>query len=231
MRFMGMSSSGIAELLEIQKGVTALIGSGGKTTLLYQLAGELSRWGSVVLTTTTHIRVPEQFPLAQTAEEAQKLLKEGKTVCIGTPCDGGKLTAPGFLGWEKLADFVLVEADGARMHPLKAHASYEPVIPAGSTHTICVVGASGFGQPVGYAAHRPELYAALLGAKEQTKVTPAMAGQAVEKEHLANRVFLNQTDVLPRIIGTWQIKEFAAELSVPVVAGSLRLGIWERAKK
>ena len=63
------------ELLGVRPGMTAVIGSGGKTSLLYHLAGELMRKGNkVVLTTTTHIRKPEQFPFADTIASARELL-------------------------------------------------------------------------------------------------------------------------------------------------------------
>ena len=221
---------GLCDALEVKGGVTALIGSGGKTSLMYHLAGELSRRGTVIITTSTHIRKPEQFPFAATAEETRRLLAEKKCVCIGTEAADGKLTAPAFAGWETMAEYVLVEADGAKGRPLKAHADYEPVIPAGCDNVICVVGASGFDQPVAFAVHRPELFTAAMSVGEQTKVTPVLAAQAVEKEHLYTRVFLNQTDALGGLKANWQVREFAKEISGPVVSGSLRQGIWEKIK-
>ena len=221
---------GLCDLLEIKPGVTALVGGGGKTSLLYHLAGELSRRGSVAITTTTHIKKPDQFPFAAAAEEAKMLLAEKKYVCIGTEAEDNKLTAPTFAGWENIADYVIVEADGAKMHPLKAHAEYEPVIPAGCENVICVVGASGFGRAVALAAHRPEIYAALAEVSEQTNVTPEIAAKVVEKEALHTRVFLNQTDALQGFAAKSAVKDFAKGLSCPVVSGSLRRGIWEKIK-
>ena len=44
----------LAEILGVRKGVTAVIGSGGKTTLLRTLGEELARSGArVILATTT----------------------------------------------------------------------------------------------------------------------------------------------------------------------------------
>lgn len=217
------------ELLDIRPGVTALIGSGGKTSLLYHLAGELMRKGhKVVLTTTTHIRKPEQFPFARTAEEANAALATGDAVCVGTETEDGKLSAPDFDGWEKLAEYVLVEADGAKMLPLKAHAEHEPVIPNRCENVICVVGASGFDQPIQMAAHRPERYAELAGVSLATKVTPAIAAAVIRAEHLCTRVFFNQTDAMKGFFPGGQIKEFAKALDVPVVAGSLRQGSFRK---
>ena len=216
------------ELLQVEKGVTALIGGGGKTSLMYHLAGELRGKGTVLICTTTHIRKPEQFPFAETAEEAAALLEKGGIVCIGAADEGEKLTAPAFDGWETMADYVIVEADGAKMRPLKAHAEHEPVIPAGCGNVIYVVGMSGFGQPIAVSAHRPERYAALADTSEGTKVTPEIAAAVIRAEGLHTRVFLNQTDAAGKLFGTSQTKEFAKAMDCPVVAGSLRQGTWQK---
>ena len=144
----------LSALLSVTPGVTALIGSGGKTSLMYHLCSELRRQGTVLLATTTHIYPPEQFPLATTAEACEKALREKGVACAGTPAEHGKWTAPAFDGWQSMADFVLVEADGAHGLPLKAHLPHEPVIPDSANNVICVVGASGWGQPIVAAAHR-----------------------------------------------------------------------------
>ena len=56
------------KILGVTKGVTAVIGSGGKTSLLYELAEELRSYGTVLLATTTHIMRPPQYPFVQTPE-------------------------------------------------------------------------------------------------------------------------------------------------------------------
>ena len=43
----------ISRILQIQKGITAIIGGGGKTTLMLTLAQALSRQGRVIVTTST----------------------------------------------------------------------------------------------------------------------------------------------------------------------------------
>ena len=45
----------LSDILDIKKGITAIIGSGGKTTLMIKLAKELSQKGKVIICTTTHI--------------------------------------------------------------------------------------------------------------------------------------------------------------------------------
>ena len=53
---------------------------------------------------------------------------------------------------------LLVEADGSRRLPLKAHAPHEPVIPKEAGCVLCVVGARGFDRPIRKAVHRPEQF-------------------------------------------------------------------------
>ena len=121
----------ICEQLHMIKGITAVIGSGGKTTLLRILAEELS--GTVILTTSTHILPFAGIPLLVTddIEQVRRALALHRVICMGTPAAEGKLTAPSlpFSVLADAADYVIVEADGSKRLPLKAHASHEPVIP------------------------------------------------------------------------------------------------------
>ena len=101
------------ELLGIRPGLTAVIGSGGKTSLLRVLAQELSHRGTVLVSTTTRIMRPNWCPFAATAAELCDGFAHSPIVCAGSYNPEGKLTAPDFPGWQYAADFVLVEADGS----------------------------------------------------------------------------------------------------------------------
>ena len=165
------------ERLGVPCGVTAVIGSGGKTTLLSALSRELP--GTVILTTTTHILPFEGVPLltAPTEDEVRAALARSRVLCLGTPAPESKLTAPSlpFSLLEQLADYVLVEADGSRRLPLKAHAPHEPVIPKEAGCVLCVVGAHGFDRPIREAVHRPEQFCTLTGARPDEPASPALA--------------------------------------------------------
>lgn len=188
----------ICEQLHIIKGVTAVIGSGGKTTLLRILAEELS--GTVILTTSTHILPFAGIPLLVTddIDQVRRALALHRVICMGTPAAEGKLTAPAlpFSVLADAADYVIVEADGSKRLPLKAHASHEPVIPENTRKTVCVVGASGFGKPVEQTVHRPELFCARTGAHMSGIVTPELTAQGIIAEHLADIVVLNQVETI-----------------------------------
>lgn len=204
-----------AEALEIDKGVTAIIGSGGKTSLMYRLAAELSERGSVLVMTTTHIYPPTHIPVAPYATGTERLL------CVGTPCGNGKLGAPEQSpeALVELADYVLVEADGSKRLPLKAHEAHEPVIPDNAAQTVVVVGASGLCRPICEVAHRPARYAFLAETEPTALAMPELAARVLEKEALHTRVLINQTDAAEAAA-----RELAAYLRTPVVLGSLREG-------
>ena len=215
----------LSKLLAIRPGVTAVIGGGGKTTLLGKLGEELAAGGKrVLLCTTTKILPFPGLPCARTGAELEQLRREHRLLCAGTPVPGTeKLTAPEvpmgtLVEW---FDYVLVEADGAARRPLKAHAPHEPVIPAEANQTICVVGVSGFGQPIADAAHRPERYAALAGVPETAETTPQTEAAVLRAEGLHTRVYVNQVETLWDLV---EAKALAALLECPVLAGSLQRG-------
>ena len=211
----------LSQLLDIRPGVTAVIGGGGKTTLLRTLGEELAERHTVLLCTTTKIFPFPDLPCARTAAELDQLRRSHCLLCAGTDVPGtGKLTAPEtpMAVLAERFDYVLVEADGAARLPLKAHAPHEPVIPNEANQTICVVGASGFEQPIAEAAHRPERYAALAGVRSTAEATPETEAAVLAAEGLHTRIYVNQVETLWHLTDA---KALAALLDCPVLAGSL----------
>ena len=166
------------DALAVPRGITAIVGGGGKTTLMLRLARELRDSGArVIVTTSTHIFPPEGIPVFTQAslEKAKAALHRESLVCLGTPAEQGKLSAPtlAFTELATIADFVLVEADGAKGLPLKAPAEHEPVIPTETSLVVAVAGLDGLEKTISETAFRPALYAALLGTNEQHVITPS----------------------------------------------------------
>lgn len=217
----------IAALLQIGRGVTAIIGGGGKTTLMEVLAEEFSQKGSVILTTTTHIRRPARYETLTDADEAlvSAALSRSRVVCVGEAAEEGKLRAPrlSIETLARLADFVLVEADGAKGLPLKAHAAHEPVIPPCAQRVVAVVGIDGIGKPIGAACHRRARYAQLAGVNEDSVVTPEIAARVLNAEGFGDRVYINKVE---SVAAYEAAQAMAKELSCPVVAGSLHQGVY-----
>lgn len=212
----------ISDLLRIPKGITALLGGGGKTTLMYTLARELRERGTVLVCTSTKILRPSDLPVLEDPSPAEltAALKAGP-VCLGTAWPGGKLAAPKlpFPLLAGLADYVLVEADGAKCLPAKAHAEWEPVIPEGTRQTVLVVGADCFGRPVGEICHRPELFCAVSGAAPADPVTPELLARVIRSEGYGNIIYVNKTETDAQLASARALQVL---LAVPVIAGSLR---------
>ena len=212
-------------MLGIRPGVTAIAGSGGKTTLLEVLGRELAQRGSTILCTTTKFRPFSSIPGGQlrSAEEVREALSENPLIWVGAPAAPGKwgpgAMPPGALAAS--ADFVLVEADGSAGLPLKAHRAHEPVIPDEADQTILVVGASGLGRRIADAAHCPDLFARRAGCTPDAPAVPEIAARVIRTEGPWSRLVINQAD-------TAALMRLAAELAdhvqTPVCAGALKEG-------
>lgn len=165
--------------------VIAYVGAGGKTSSILERLNELGKERKkVIVATTTHMRRPRIIPegtnrLTETLEEAEKCLKEGQVVWFGHPCSEDKFsfaTKEEWIQLLRLADVILVEADGSRRLPVKAPGVKEPVIPAFTDRIIVVMGLHGLGEPVETVCHRPERAAEIFSGmyddylKEQKKI-------------------------------------------------------------
>lgn len=210
-----MRTEPLYKTLGIRPGLTAIIGSGGKTSLMLHLCRELP--GTVIVCTSTHILPPKELPLYTDPVDRLAVQK----CCLGAWNDQGKLCAPvqPFEQLCTLADYVLVEADGSKRLPLKAHLPHEPVIPSCADQVIQVVGLSGLGKPVEESAHRPELYAQLCEAAVETPVTPELAAKVLNREALADQYLLNQADDQERIALGIQLAQL---LEKPAVLNTFR---------
>lgn len=215
----------LSSALCIRPGVTAIIGSGGKTTLMYALARELSASARVIVCTTTHIFPPEHMPVLLRPSETQlcAALQAAGSVCVSSGLEHGKLLPPerAFEQLAAMADYVLVEADGSHRLPAKAHAPHEPVVPPQANQAVCVFGLSALGHSIREAAHRPELYAEKLGVSPDDILTPELAARLLTLEALHTRVLLNQADTqAAEALG----RKMAAALPCPVCLCSLQKG-------
>lgn len=121
----------------------------------------------------------------------------------------------------KICDYIIVEADGSKGLPIKAHASHEPVIPAEANQTILVIGADGFNKPISEVCHRPELFASKTDADVSTIITPKLESELIISEQFVDRIYINKVEDESTLL---LAKELASYIDKPVVAGSLHKG-------
>ena len=192
-----------------KKHTICLVGGGGKTTVMYELAAAWAASGRRVLVlTSTHILRPVDGSFAANVPAVQNLWQQGRYAVIGTPeLATGKLTAPPQDLYEALqlqADVILCEADGSKHHPCKAPAAHEPVLLPDSDIVLAVVGMDALGCPLAQACQRSQLAAALLGCSldsvidEQMLVALLLSEQGARK-NVGTRGFyivLNKCDLI-----------------------------------
>ena len=118
--------------------VVAIVGSGGKTSLLTRLAKENQHRRVLVSTTTKMLRT-----------ELEQMT--GAHLLHGTGANG-KVTAPPMEALETACanfDLSLLECDGSKGLPLKGWAAHEPVVPVFATVTVGMLPLWPLGRPVG----------------------------------------------------------------------------------
>ena len=158
----------------------AVVGAGGKTTLIHRLAEEYRRKGaSVLVTTTTHMLVESDTDLSCDSFAIREKIKRTGYCMAGSLCPGqkqkiGSLPEPVFRDLLTAADYVLIEADGAKHYSLKYPAEHEPVIPAEATDVILVLGSWNLGKPCKDVVFRVEHMTSALGISGDMKADKQM---------------------------------------------------------
>ena len=134
----------------------ALVGGGGKTTLMFSLAEELRRSGKrVVASTTTKVwhkealqyekvlLVEDEEAWSQRKAEAlnsQGIVFVGRSILDSGKVEGISASLADEIFRDSKVQHLIVEADGSAGHPLKAPAEHEPVIPGSATTVVAMMG-------------------------------------------------------------------------------------------
>lgn len=174
------SGSSLTELLGLYvNDAAAIIGCGGKTSLLYRLAAE-NRDASTLIGTTTRMFPPDASIYDYEATACPyETARPGVALISGGESDGKLLPPPK----ETLAriyprfDYTFLECDGSNLLPLKGWADYEPVIPDFTTITIGVAVVWPLGASLSVQnTHRLPLFCEISGANP---------GDIIETRHIA----------------------------------------------
>ena len=172
----------------------ALVGAGGKTSALFQLARELLETPSepphkkaVLVTATTHLAT-NQLILSDhhfsihTPEEFERLevqLPNGVILITGTPAGEDRVSGLNLATIDRVCELaerqrlpLLIEADSSRLRPIKAPAAHEPVIPQSVDTVLVTAGLSALGKPLSPEwVQRPELVARITGLLPDDSIT------------------------------------------------------------
>jgi len=213
----------LTEALGIEaREVISLVGAGGKTTLMFRLAKELSLRGKkVVTTTTTKILEPASGEtgslFVDSDEERIKDFVRGHLdrydhITIARErLESGKLkgVSPNLVDdlchLQGMDTVVIIEADGAAGRPVKAPRENEPVIPTRSTLIVALLGVDGLEMKLSEEnIFQPERVSKITGVPMGERLTDeAMAILVTHPEGIfkgapsSSRVvaFLNKVDI------------------------------------
>jgi len=134
----------LTKVFDIKKGdIITITGAGGKTSLMFSLARELSTLGRVLVTTTTKIFTPKIDEYEELILPNHKTKGLAKNIFIyGEKIENNKLHS---LSYDKIFDlkkdfdYILIEGDGAKEKKIKAWNNTEPCIPSFSTKVIGII--------------------------------------------------------------------------------------------
>jgi len=185
----------LSKALRLKPGLAvAFVGAGGKTSAIRRLAEEIAgdqsnEIRSVLITTTARLGREQRDlaahhivdPSEDQIEELPVSLSQFRSVLVTGPDLEGKWIPPKSDVLEELhriaaerGALLLIEADGARGRSLKAPEKHEPVIPDFIDLVVPMAGLDVMGQAIeSDAVHRSELVAALLRARQKSKIGPA----------------------------------------------------------
>lgn len=223
----------------------ALLGGGGKTSLLLHLGREFAQQNTrVLLTSLTRAGHCENPSIILT--KSQDALSLTSLFRIQNPVyllhsrirpDKYQGLLPDEL--ERLksqADVTLFECDGSRNRPLKAHTAGDPLVPAFTSHVIIVIGADVIDTNLHDGnVHRPEQFqtlweipgnpvmdiAMVTRTVTHPKGYPAKIPATVEKIY-----FVNKADLYPEKAESLA-RSIARETSAAVCWGSVNDSWWQ----
>ncbi|MDD5805705.1 MAG: selenium cofactor biosynthesis protein YqeC [Clostridia bacterium] len=224
--------------LDVEKyPVIAVVGGGGKTSLIYRLNEELQTIDKkVIISTTTHMAYDPTLPLVGSADLAKvpEILNEQGFVAVADiEKKSGKMCSIEERELKKLVplcNVMLIEADGAKRKPLKVPADWEPVIPEFADVVISVIGLDCLDRPICEIAHRAEDISAFLKknpdapvtAEDIEKIATSVYGLYKNVDHKVYRVYLNKVDVLPDPEPAEQIVKDLTKQGTAAACGSLK---------
>lgn len=194
----------VVDALGADRGMTCLVGAGGKKTTMERLAEHTER---AVVTATVRIPIFDSWVArVVVTEDPHSAVASNDEWPLGVVPEREREDR--YLGYEsetvdELADLdvpVLVKADGARMRRFKAPAEHEPQIPSKATTVVPVASAHVVGHPLDdQRVHRVERVAALTGRDPGEEIRPTDVARVLASEQGGQKNVPEGASVVPLI--------------------------------
>ncbi|MEN6480732.1 MAG: selenium cofactor biosynthesis protein YqeC [Anaerolineaceae bacterium] len=165
-----------------RKDKISFVGSGGKTTSLFQLARQFE--SPVIITTTTHLggwqlQISDRHYVIARPEDLEKIKYDSVILLTGpTGSDQRTLNLSSEIleAIKRISENynipLLIEADGSKQLPIKAPSEKEPPIPLWTSAVCVVVGMSRLNYPLSSEyVHRAEFFKNITGLEYQQTIT------------------------------------------------------------
>lgn len=177
-----------------KKSVITVTGSGGKTTMISQLADQLLAAGKrIVIMTTTQIYLPEAnnaitilsgIVLVQLKLRYQGIVYAGKSIDSNNKLQGFSNEEISLIHKNPNIDFLIIEGDGSKKLPIKGYAFYEPVVPDTTDILISIIGLNALGKVVSEeSVHRIDKF---------EKITGKTSGSTIEKQDIVKLILSSE---------------------------------------
>ncbi|WP_291633379.1 selenium cofactor biosynthesis protein YqeC [Clostridium sp.] len=184
-----------------KKDIISFVGAGGKTTMMFKLAGELRDHNKVLVTTTTKIYIPLEDKYDFICTDTEMLhrytqINENGIYVLGSGVNAeNKILGLNEKRLDEIApyfDYILIEADGAKEKRLKGWNEFEPVIYGETTKTIGIIDIQALGMVISEdSVHRSKIFREITGAKE---------GETVNLENLL-KIVMNPLGLFKAALG------------------------------
>ena len=156
----------------------------------------------------------EKLILNDNISEIKDKLNENNYITVGIKTNNDKIISISQERVKELAkicDFLLIEADGAKMIPLKVPAKYEPVIFDISHMVIGVCGIDALNKKICHIWHRPHIVSKVLNKglednieiKDIAYILSSKEGQMKNvRDYMEYRVIINKVDNDERLVSS-----------------------------
>ncbi|MDZ5254535.1 selenium cofactor biosynthesis protein YqeC [Clostridium sp. LIBA-8841] len=228
----------LSDLIDIKNGdIISVVGSGGKTTFIYNLAKEL-RKEKVLISTTTKMLCPEenQVDYFFCSSERNKLnIKKGRTFIAEEKVNQNKISGDIYLIKKYMSsfDYVLLECDGSKRKSLKGWNETEPVILNETTKTIGIIPLHIVGERITEEnIHRIEIFNNIFKTKIEDEITLDVIAEIITnpkglfKDAIGEKIlFLNRIDGEKSKELVWKLLEILSRKnknSLKIIGGDLK---------